>query len=167
MFSQGVSHRVPPTRRDRVFHMLVRDDSASTGWRTWCGYGLAREDTPKPYLGVTNSTLCGKCKKLAADAIAEDMMDQSEAEPFAYQPADSGDEADEDDDAEGDEDEDFFPDDALPIHHLDDDRGQQRGQCPHSGQARTDTGGCPRGCDGARYHYSNDGHRDCAERIPA
>lgn len=161
MFSQGVSNRVPALRRDRVFHMLVRDDSASTGWRTWCGYGLAREDHPKPYLGVTKSTLCGKCKKLAADAITEAMMDESEAEPFAYAPTDT----DPTDDL-GDDD-DFYPDDALPIHHLDDDGGQQRGQCPHSGQPRTSTGGCPRGCDGARYHYSNDGHRACAERIAA
>ena len=23
--------------------------------------------------------------------------------------------------------------------------------------------GCPRGCSGARVHYSNDGHRDCEE----
>ncbi|MEW2484263.1 hypothetical protein AB0876_32225 [Mycobacterium sp. NPDC049093] len=159
MFSQGVSNRVPSLRRDRVFHMLIRDDSASTGWRTWCGYGLAREDRPKPYLGVTKSTLCGKCKKLAADAIAEATMDESEAEPFAYAPTD----ADPADDL-GDDD-DFYPDDALPIHHLDDDEGQQRGQCPHSGQPRASTGGCPRGCDGARYHYSNDGHRACAERI--
>lgn len=34
MFSQGVSHRTDPMRQDRVFHILVRDDSASTGWRT-------------------------------------------------------------------------------------------------------------------------------------
>lgn len=84
MFSQGVSNRVPPARRDRVFHIIVRDDNASTGWRTWCGYGLAREDWPKPYLGVTKSTLCSKCTRLATDALAEGMMDESEAAPFAY-----------------------------------------------------------------------------------
>lgn len=65
-----------------------------------------------------------------------------------------------------DDDEDFYPDDALPAHHLDDNGGRQRGECPHSGQARTSNGGCPRGCDGARYHYSNDGHRGCAEKVP-
>jgi len=58
--------------------------------------------------------------------------------------------------------EDFFPDDALPIHHLDDDIGcRQRGVCPHSGSTRTAGGGCPRGCAGATEHYSNDGHRAC------
>lgn len=160
MFSQGVSNRVPTIRRDRVFHMLVRDDNASTGWRTWCGYGLAREDPPKPYLGVTKSTLCGKCKNLAAEALADEMMDETEAAPFAYPLAavvvETPDDAD-----------DYFPDDALPIHHLDDDRGRQRGQCPHSGGSRTSTGGCPRGCEGAVHHYSNDGHRDCADKLPA
>jgi hypothetical protein len=84
VFSQGVSVRTPPMARDRTFHMIVRDDLASTGWRTWCGYGLAREDTPGPYLGVTKSKLCGKCKQLAADAIADETMDESESVPFAY-----------------------------------------------------------------------------------
>lgn len=84
MFSQGVSNQVPTTRRDRVFHMLVRDDTASTGFRTWCGYGLAREDSPGPYLGVTKSRLCSKCKRLAEDAVADETMDESEAAPFAY-----------------------------------------------------------------------------------
>ena len=61
----------------------------------------------------------------------------------------------------------FFPDDALPIHHLDADRdGQQRGVCPHSGGSRTDGGGCPRGCEGATEHYSNDGHRGCYDPAP-
>lgn len=61
----------------------------------------------------------------------------------------------------------FYPDDALPIHHLDEDRdGRQRGVCPHSGGSRTDTGGCPRGCDGATEHYSNDGHRACYDPAP-
>ncbi len=61
----------------------------------------------------------------------------------------------------------FFPDDALPIHHLDEDRdGQQRGVCPHSGGSRTDGGGCPRGCEGATEHYSNDGHRGCYDPAP-
>lgn len=85
MFSQGVSHRTDPMRQDRVFHILVRDDSASTGWRTWCGYGLAREDTPGPYLGTTKSRLCGRCKGLARDAIADEAMSESEAAPFAYE----------------------------------------------------------------------------------
>jgi hypothetical protein len=83
MFSQGISNRTDPMRRDRVFHMLVRDDTASTGWRTWCGYGLAREDTPGPYLGTTRSRLCSKCKALTADAIADGTMDTDEAAPFA------------------------------------------------------------------------------------
>ncbi len=65
-------------------------------------------------------------------------------------------------------DEEFFPDDALPIHHLDEDHdGRQRGVCPHSGGARASTGGCPRGCDGATEHYSNDGHRACYDPGPA
>lgn len=64
-------------------------------------------------------------------------------------------------------DDEFFPDDALPIHHLDEDRdGQQRGVCPHSGGSRTDGGGCPRGCEGATEHYSNDGHRRCYDPAP-
>ncbi len=65
-------------------------------------------------------------------------------------------------------DDEFFPDDALPIHHLDEDRdGQERGVCPHSGGSRTDGGGCPpRGCEGATEHYSNDGHRRCYDPAP-
>lgn len=61
---------------------------------------------------------------------------------------------------------DYYPDDALPVHHLDDGpRGEQRGVCTYSGQARTDTGGCPRGCEGATEHYANDGHRACADEV--
>lgn len=56
---------------------------------------------------------------------------------------------------------------TLPIHYLDDDLGPrgrgQRGECPHSGEA-TETGRCPRGCDGARYHYANDGHPECEDK---
>lgn len=59
-------------------------------------------------------------------------------------------------------DEQFVPDDALPIHHVDDDHpGRQAGVCTYSGQSRNSLGGCPRGCSGATEHYSNDGHRDC------
>lgn len=48
---------------------------------------------------------------------------------------------------------------TYPIHHLD---GENRGVCPHSGSLReTDSTPCPRGCDGARHHYANDGHADC------
>ena len=57
---------------------------------------------------------------------------------------------------------DSVDDDALPVHHLDDDAdGRARGVCPNSGQSRDSLGGCPRGCSGANEHYSNDGHRDC------
>jgi hypothetical protein len=62
---------------------------------------------------------------------------------------------------------DFFDDDALPIHHLDDDFNGQRGVCPESGRSRDAHGGCPRGCSGAREHYSNDGHRACHDPIDA
>jgi hypothetical protein len=65
--------------------MLVREDMAWTGWRTWCGYGLAHEDTPGPYLGVTNSKLCSNGKCLEADASADDTMGESKDAPFAYQ----------------------------------------------------------------------------------
>lgn len=59
-------------------------------------------------------------------------------------------------------DEQFVPDNALPIHHVDDDHtGRQGGVCSYSGQSRNSLGGCPRGCSGATEHYSNDGHRDC------
>lgn len=58
----------------------------------------------------------------------------------------------------------FYTDTALPYHYLDEDRGQQRGPCPHSGGIRNSLGGCPRGCSGATEHYANDGHRGCAER---
>lgn len=62
---------------------------------------------------------------------------------------------------------DFVDDDALPVHHLDDDvDGRARGVCPHSGQSRDSLGGCPRGCSGANEHYSNDGHRDCHDPEP-
>ncbi|MGB8404414.1 MAG: hypothetical protein WCE30_10155 [Mycobacterium sp.] len=61
----------------------------------------------------------------------------------------------------------FYPDDALPIHHLDDDYdGHQRGLCPYSGASRTENGGCPRGCLAATEHYSNDGHRACHDPAP-
>lgn len=64
-------------------------------------------------------------------------------------------------------DEGFYPDDALPTHHLDGDHdGRQRGICPHSGASRTDTGGCPRGCVGATEHYSNEGHKACYDPAP-
>lgn len=69
--------------------------------------------------------------------------------------------------AEADDDEGFYPDEALPTHHLDDDHdGRQRGICPHSGGSRTATGGCPRGCGGATEHYSNDGHKACHDPAP-
>lgn len=59
--------------------------------------------------------------------------------------------------------EDFYPDDALPTHHLDEDYGgRQRGVCPHSGTGNM-ADGCPRGCEGASEHYSNDGHRACVD----
>lgn len=65
------------------------------------------------------------------------------------------------------DDDGFYPDDALPIHHLDEVHdGRQRGICPHSGGGRTG-GGCPRGCDGATEHYSNDGHRGCYDPTQA
>lgn len=58
----------------------------------------------------------------------------------------------------------FYADDALPFHHLDEDPdGRQRGACPHSGGSRNSLGGCPRGCAGATEHYSNDGHRACED----
>lgn len=68
--------------------------------------------------------------------------------------------------AESNCDEGFFPDDALPIHHLDDDGGHPRGVCPHSGGSRNALGGCPRGCDAATEHFSNDGHRGCYDPAP-
>jgi len=83
MYSQGVSNRVDQMKLDRVFHMIVRDDNASTGWRLRCSYGLAREDTPSQY--GSHGKLCSKCKQLAADAIADEMMDESESAPFAYE----------------------------------------------------------------------------------
>lgn len=71
------------------------------------------------------------------------------------------------DEVSGGDEEGFFPDGALPTHHLDGDHaGRQRGICPHSGGGRTATGGCPRGCAGATEHYSNDGHRDCYDPAP-
>jgi hypothetical protein len=85
MFSQGVSNKTSPLKRDRVFHMIVRDGRASTGWRTWCGYGLAREDPPGPYLGVTKSRLCKKCRELTAEAIADETMSFDEAHPFVHE----------------------------------------------------------------------------------
>lgn len=62
---------------------------------------------------------------------------------------------------EFDIDEGFFADDALPVHHLDDDGRRPRGLCPHSGGPRDALGRRPRGCGGATEHYSNDGHRGC------
>lgn len=63
-------------------------------------------------------------------------------------------------------DHDFVDDDALPIHHLDDTDGRERGLCPHSGASRDSLGCCPRGCSGAAEHYSNDGHRGCYDPGP-
>ena len=69
--------------RERLgVHMLVRDDGASTGWRTWCGYGLGREDAPGPYLGVTQSRLCNKCKKLCVEGLEDEMLDITDTDPF-------------------------------------------------------------------------------------
>jgi len=56
---------------------------------------------------------------------------------------------------------DFAPDNALPTHYRDDDRTL----CDHSGTIPAEPGVCPRGCDGASEHYSNDGHRACADEL--
>lgn len=56
---------------------------------------------------------------------------------------------------------DFAPDNALPTHYRDDDRTL----CNYSGTIPDEPGVCPRGCDGASEHYSNDGHRVC-EDVP-
>ncbi|OBG21506.1 hypothetical protein A5768_25705 [Mycolicibacterium fortuitum] len=53
----------------------------------------------------------------------------------------------------------------LPVHHLDEGHlaaDKQRGVCPHSGTGDM-ADGCPRGCEGAREHYSNDGHPQCED----
>ena len=79
MFSQGISHRTNPMRRDRTFHMVIRDDKVATGWRLWCSYyALAREDKPGP-----KAKLCRKCKWLADDAISCRLMSDETAYPFA------------------------------------------------------------------------------------
>lgn len=55
----------------------------------------------------------------------------------------------------------------LPTHHLDEGwrkEDQQRGICPHSGTGDM-AQGCPRGCEGAKEHYSNDGHPQCEEVV--
>jgi len=56
---------------------------------------------------------------------------------------------------------DFAPDNALPTHYRDDDTTL----CDHSGTIPAEPGVCPRGCDGASEHYSNDGHRACADEL--
>lgn len=48
---------------------------------------------------------------------------------------------------------------TLPFHYR--DSGEP---CDYSGHKAVD-GICPNGCDGARYHYANDGHPECAESI--
>lgn len=53
---------------------------------------------------------------------------------------------------------DYYEPDALPTHYRDDDDNV----CSCSGTGGM-AEGCPRGCSGARVHYSNDGHRDCEE----
>ena len=72
MFSTGVSNRHHEMKLSRVFHMIVRDDNASTGWRMWCSYGLAREDNPAGYGNYAK--FCAKCKELVADAVADETM---------------------------------------------------------------------------------------------
>lgn len=80
MFSNGVSNRTDPMKMNRTFHMIVVDSTSSTGWRMWCSYGLAREDTPGPY--GNRAKICPKCKELVADAIADETMSEDEAKYF-------------------------------------------------------------------------------------
>ncbi|MDD4865573.1 MAG: hypothetical protein PHQ28_00085 [Mycobacterium sp.] len=50
----------------------------------------------------------------------------------------------------------------LPTHYRDDDPySRHLGKlCEHSGTGDM-SAGCPRGCEGARTHYANDGHPQC------
>jgi hypothetical protein len=52
----------------------------------------------------------------------------------------------------------------LPAHNRDDDpyTGRRGDLCEHSGTGDM-ARGCPRGCEGALEHYSNDGHPQCEE----
>lgn len=49
---------------------------------------------------------------------------------------------------------------TLPVHYR--DGGEP---CPYGG-IQTQDGICPNGCDGAHYHYANDGHPECNESDP-
>lgn len=80
MFSNGVSNRSDPMKLNRTFHMIVRDSTSLTGWRMWCSYGIAREDTPGPY--GNRAKFCAKCKDLVADAVNDETMSEQEAEYF-------------------------------------------------------------------------------------
>lgn len=53
---------------------------------------------------------------------------------------------------------------VLPVHYRDDNpaTGQLGQLCDHAGTGDI-AAGCPRGCDGARSHYANDGHPGCAD----
>lgn len=52
----------------------------------------------------------------------------------------------------------------LPVHFRDDDpnHGHRGELCDFSGTGDMDQG-CPRGCNGAKEHYANDGHPECDE----
>lgn len=50
---------------------------------------------------------------------------------------------------------------TYPEHYRD---GENRGLCPWSGTVRENENvPCPNGCAGAKEHYANDGHKECAE----
>lgn len=84
MFSEGVSDRSSPHNRHPVFHVVANDNGQ---WRTYCGYGPAREESPGQY--PLPWKLCGKCKALAHERIEEGDMDPAEARHFAPEDAEA------------------------------------------------------------------------------
>jgi hypothetical protein len=54
---------------------------------------------------------------------------------------------------------------ALPIHYRDDNpyiTSPNAQLCEYGGTGDM-AQGCPRGCEGAQEHYSNDGHSQCED----
>jgi hypothetical protein len=78
MFSEGVATRSNPHNLHPRFHVIVNDHNT---WRTWCGYGTAREEAPGQY--PLPIRLCPKCKALAKERLAEGDLGTSEVRHFA------------------------------------------------------------------------------------
>lgn len=68
-FTIGTAHRTR-VQRTPVIHILV--PGAGQRWEMWCSGGRGREDNPH------GNRLCRKCRALAHEAHAEEVLHSSE-----------------------------------------------------------------------------------------